>query len=61
VILADFGVAFVIVLGTAVFAALFARGVYLRRNPPPTLGEVTAELEKELAEINEEIEKGKEQ
>jgi hypothetical protein len=60
VILADFGVAFVIVLGAAIVAAVVARSAYLRKNPPPSLGEVTAKLERELAEINKEIEEGKE-
>jgi hypothetical protein len=61
VILADFGVVFVIVVGAAVFLALFARDAYLRKNPPPTVGEVTDKLEKELAEINKKIEEGKDQ
>jgi hypothetical protein len=58
-ILADFGVAFVIVLGLAFFGAFAARSAYRRRHPPPTLEEQTAWLEQELADISRVIEESR--
>jgi membrane protein implicated in regulation of membrane protease activity len=55
-VLADFAVAFVIVLGLAVAAALIARSRYRRNHPPLTTEQKTAQLETELADVNREIE-----
>lgn len=55
-VLADFGVAFVIVTGLATLIALIARGQYRRKHPPLTPEEKTAQLERKLAEVNQTIE-----
>jgi membrane protein implicated in regulation of membrane protease activity len=55
-VLADFGVAFVIVTGLAVVLAVVARGVYQRRHPPLTTQQKTGQLEQELTDINRKIE-----
>lgn len=55
-ILVDFGVACVIILGLAIFGAVVARSNYRRKNPPLTIEQQTALIEKDLAEINRKIE-----
>lgn len=55
-VLADFGVAFVIVTGLAVLAAVIARSVYRRNHPPLTTQQKTEQLERELSDINKKIE-----
>ena len=55
-VLADFGVAFVIVMALAIVAAIIARDTYRRRHPPLTTAEKTAQLEEELADVNKKIE-----
>ena len=54
-VLADFGVAFVIVVGVAVVIAVIARSQYQRRHPPLTTEQKIARAEKDLADINKQI------
>ena len=55
-ILADFAVAFVIVVAIATVTAVIVRDVYRRRHPPLTTEEKTRQALKDLADINKEIE-----
>jgi hypothetical protein len=54
-VLADFGVAFVIVTGLITVGAIIVRSQYRRRHPPLTMEEKTARLEQDLADVNEQI------
>lgn len=54
--LADFGVAFVIIIAIALVAAIIVRDQGRKRHPPLTEAEKTARLEKELADVNKTIE-----
>lgn len=55
-ILADFGIAAVIILACVLYVCLMLRSLRRRRNPPLTTEQITALLEQKLREIDKEIE-----
>jgi hypothetical protein len=56
VILVDAGTAFTVIMALVVITSLIYRSNYRRKHPPLTTEEKNRQLERELAEINKEIE-----